>query len=38
MAAVLEACIEKVLTPNLQSRQVVEIDNLGAHKGERVRE
>ena len=35
---VFEAYIEKVLAPSLQHGQVVVMDNLSAHKGERVRE
>ena len=35
---VFEAYIEKVLIPSLQHGQVVVMDNLSAHKGERVRE
>jgi transposase len=37
-AVVFEAYVEKVLTPKLQSEQVVMMDNLTAHKGERVRD
>jgi transposase len=37
-AAVFEAYIEKVLLPSLQCRQLVVMDNLSAHKGERIRE
>ena len=37
-AVVFEAYVEKVLTPKLQSEQVVMMDNLTAHKGERVKE
>jgi transposase len=37
-AAVFEAYVEWALAPALRSRQVVVMDNLGAHKGERVRE
>jgi transposase len=37
-AVVFEAYVEKVLIPNLQSGQVVVMDNLSTHKGERVRE
>ena len=37
-AAVFEAYVERALAPALRSRQVVVMDNLGAHKGERVRE
>lgn len=36
--AVFEAYIEQVLAPSLQLGQVVVMDNLSAHKGERVRE
>jgi transposase len=36
--AVFEAYIEKVLVPSLRRGQVVVMDNLSAHKGERVRE
>jgi transposase len=35
---VFEAYIEKVLLPSLRHGQVVVMDNLSAHKGERVRE
>ncbi len=35
---VFEAYVEKMLAPSLQSEQVVVMDNLSAHKGERVRE
>jgi transposase len=35
---VFEAYLEKVLVPNLRRGQVVVMDNLSAHKGERVRE
>ncbi len=37
-AEVFEAYIEKVLAPSLRRGQIVVVDNLGAHKGERVRE
>jgi transposase len=37
-AAVFEAYVEWALAPALRPRQVVVMDNLGAHKGERVRE
>jgi hypothetical protein len=37
-AAVFEAYIEKVLVPTLRCGQLVVIDDLSAHKGERVRE
>jgi transposase len=36
-AAVFEAYVERILAPSLRSGQVV-MDNLSAHKGERVRE
>jgi len=35
---VFEAYVEKVLVPSLRRGQVVVMDNLSAHKGERVRE
>ena len=35
---VFEAYVEKVLVPSLRHGQVVLMDNLSAHKGERVRE
>ncbi len=35
---VFEAYVEKVLVPSLRQGQVVVMDNLSAHKGERVRE
>jgi transposase len=35
---VFETYIEKVLVPSLRRGQVVAMDNLSAHKGERVRE
>ncbi len=35
---VFETYIEHFLTPTLRPGQVVVVDNLGAHKGERVRE
>jgi len=37
-AAVFEAYVERVLSPMLCSGQVVVMDNLTAHKGERVKE
>ena len=37
-AVVFEAYVEKVLAPSLRHRQIVVVDNLGAHKGESVRE
>jgi transposase len=36
--AVFEAYVEQVLAPTLHSGQVVVMDNLSAHKGERIRE
>jgi len=36
--AVFETYVERVLAPSLSPGQVVVLDNLGAHKGERVRE
>jgi len=36
--AVFEAYVERVLAPSLRPGRVVVIDNLGAHRGERVRE
>ena len=35
--AVFEAYVEQALAPSLRRRQVVVMDNLTAHKGERVR-
>jgi hypothetical protein len=35
--AVFEAYVERVLAPSLRPGQVVLMDNLGAHRGERVR-
>ncbi len=37
-AAVFEAYIQKVLVPSLRCGHVVVMDNLSAHKGERIRE
>ena len=37
-AAVFETYLERVLAPTLRRGQVVVMDNLSAHKGERVRE
>jgi transposase len=37
-AVVFEAYVEKVLAPSLRHGQIVVVDNLGAHKGESVRE
>jgi len=36
--AVFEAYVEEVLAPSLRPGQVVVMDNLGAHRSERVRE
>jgi transposase len=35
---VFETYVEKVLTPSLRSGQIVVMDNLGSHKGARVRD
>jgi transposase len=37
-SAVFEAYVDQVLAPTLRKGQVVVIDNLSAHKGERIRE
>jgi transposase len=37
-SAVFETYVERVLAPNLRKGQIVAMDNLSAHKGERVRE
>ncbi len=37
-ATVFEAYVEKVLAPSLRRGHIVVVDNLGAHKGARVRE
>jgi transposase len=37
-AAVFEAYVERVLAPSLRKGQVVVMDNLSAHKAERIRE
>ena len=37
-SAVFETYVERVLAPNLRKGQIVVMDNLSAHKGERVRE
>jgi transposase len=37
-AAVFEAYVEGLLAPSLSARRIVLLDNLGAHKTERVRE
>ncbi len=37
-ATVFEAYVEKVLAPSLRRGQIVVVDNLGAHKSEKVRE
>jgi transposase len=36
--AVFETYVERVLAPILEPRQIVVLDNLGAHKGDRVKE
>jgi transposase len=36
--AVFEAYVQKVLTPSLHPGQVVMLDNLSAHKGDKVKE
>ncbi len=35
---VFETYVERVLAPTLSAGQIIVLDNLGAHKGERVRE
>lgn len=37
-AAVFEAYAERILAPSLRSGQVVVMDNLAAHKGQRIKE
>ena len=37
-SVVFEAYVEQVLAPTLRRGQVVVLDNLSAHKGERIRE
>jgi transposase len=37
-ATVFEAYVEEVLAPSLRAGQIVVMDNLSAHKGERIRE
>ncbi len=37
-ARVFEAYVEKVLVPGLRARQIVVMDNLGAHRPKRIRE
>ena len=37
-SVVFEAYVEQVLAPSLRSGQVVVMDNLSAHKGERIKE
>jgi DDE superfamily endonuclease len=37
-SALFEAYVEQVLAPTLRGGQVVVMDNLSAHKGERIRE
>lgn len=36
--ALFETYVERVLTPSLEAGQVVVMDNLGAHRGDKVRE
>jgi hypothetical protein len=35
---VFETYVEKILAPSLRGGQIVVLDNLGAHKSERVKE
>jgi transposase len=37
-ATVFEAYVEEVLAPSLRAGQIMVMDNLSAHKGERIRE
>jgi transposase len=37
-ATVFEGYVERVLAPALKGGQIIVVDNLNAHKGERVRE
>ena len=37
-ATIFEAYVEEVLAPSLRAGQIVVMDNLSAHKGERIRE
>jgi transposase len=37
-AMIFESYVERVLAPTLKSGQIIVVDNLSAHKGERVRE
>ena len=37
-AAVFEAYVERILAPSLEGGQIVVMENLTAHKGERVKE
>jgi transposase len=37
-ATIFESYVEQVLAPTLKSGQIIVMDNLSAHKGERVRE
>ena len=37
-ATVFESYVEQLLAPTLRSGQIIVVDNLSAHKGERVRE
>jgi transposase len=35
---IFESYVERVLAPTLKGGQIIVVDNLSAHKGERVRE
>ena len=37
-ATIFESYLEEVLAPTLKSGKIIVMDNLSAHKGERVRE
>jgi transposase len=37
-ARVFETYVEKVLVPSLRTRQILVVDNLGAHRPKRIRE
>src|SRR3712207_9045087 len=37
-ATIFESYLERALAPTLRSGQIIVVDNLSAHKGERVRE
>jgi transposase len=36
-ASTFEAYVERFLAPTLKEKQIVVMDNLGAHRGEKVR-